>query len=162
MRPSSLRIATVVVPSLIVAMALRIVFLPGNLFNFNPDWVLLCLIYWSMAIPERVGVVTAWVTGLFTDVLTGRMLGQHALAYAVIVFLCVKVQHRLRFYPISQQILSILGLLILSQILIFWTQNMRAISPFSWFYWTPSLTGCAVWPLVLVTLRSVRRRYGIY
>ncbi len=162
MRPSKFAVASVILPSLVVAMALRIVFLPDNLFNYNPDWVLLCLIYWSMAVPDRVGVGTAWLTGLFTDILTGRMLGQHALAYAVIIFFCAKVQHRLRLHPISQQIVSILGFLFLSQVLIFWTQNIKAINPFSWSYWLPSLTGSLAWPFVLVTLRGVRRRYGIF
>ena len=46
--------------TLLFAMCLRIVPLPESLALFNPDWVLLVLMYWSMAIPERVGISYAW------------------------------------------------------------------------------------------------------
>ncbi|MDD5037442.1 MAG: rod shape-determining protein MreD, partial [Methylococcaceae bacterium] len=54
----------VVAVSLLIAMILRIISLPQEFFLYNPDWVLLFLIYWAMAIPERVGVGYAWCTGL--------------------------------------------------------------------------------------------------
>lgn len=61
--------------TLILAMCLRIVPLSDDLALLNPDWVLLVLIYWSLYLPDRVGIFHAWIFGLFTDVLLGRMLG---------------------------------------------------------------------------------------
>jgi rod shape-determining protein MreD len=152
----------VVAVSLAVAMALRIVPLPHGLFVYNPDWVLLFLIYWSMALPERVGVGYAWFAGLLTDVLTGRMLGQHALAYAVVAYFCVRLHRRLRLYPLPQQMLSALAFLLLSQLLIFWTQNIRGSNTIGPTYWLPSLTGALFWPPVFLTLRHVRRYFNIF
>jgi len=151
----------VVVASLALAMILRVIHLPPLLFYINPDWVLLCLIYWAMAVPERVGVGYAWCAGLFVDVLTGRMLGQHALAYSVVAYLSVKWHRPLRVYPLYQQILSILLLSLLSQLLVFWTQNTKAASSIGLVYWLPSLVGAVVWPVILLGLRHVRRRYRV-
>ena len=151
----------VVLASLLSAMILRIMPLPAELFIYNPDWMLLFLIYWAIAIPERVGVGYAWAMGLLSDVLTGRMLGQHALAYSVVIFACVKLHNRLRAYPLFQQTISVLLLLLISQILISWTQNIKSAIPFGFIYWLPSVVGALVWPAILPLLRLVRRAYNI-
>lgn len=151
----------VIFSSLALAMILCIIPLPPAVFVYNPDWVLLFLIYWTMAVPERVGVGYAWCMGLFVDVLTARMLGQHALAYAVVAYLAVKWHRPLRLYPLYQQILSVLLLSLLSQLLVFWTQNTKAASAIGLGYWMPSLVGAVLWPVILLGLRYVRRRYHI-
>jgi rod shape-determining protein MreD len=142
-------------------MVLRIVPWPQTWLPYNPDWVLLFLIYWTMAIPERVGVGYAWCIGMFSDVLTGRMLGQHALAYAVVAYICVKWHRRLRLSPVYQQMVSVLMLLLLDHLLIFWTQHIRATSAIGFVYWLPALIGALVWPAVFQCLRWLRRHYHI-
>lgn len=162
MLPNRSATRVVVFISLALAMLFRIIPLPKTLFVFNPDWVLLFLIYWAMAIPERVGVGYAWCAGLFVDVLTGRMMGQHALAYSLIAYLCVKFHRLLRLYPMPQQTFMVLLMLALAQLLIFWTQSIKVSSGVSLNYWLPSLSGALIWPLVFVLLRRLRRRYDIF
>jgi rod shape-determining protein MreD len=142
-------------------MALRILPLPHDWFVLNPDWIALCLIYWTMALPERVGVGTAWLTGLFADALTGRMLGQHAVAYSVIAYLSLRWYRRLRLYPLPQQSLWVLMFLLISQVLVYWTQNVKNADTLAQAYWLPPLAGALVWPLVRVALRWLRRRYRV-
>ncbi len=55
-----------------VAMVLRVMALFPGMEVFNPDWIVLVLIYWSIALPERFGVFTACAIGLLSDVLTGK------------------------------------------------------------------------------------------
>jgi len=148
--------------SLIMAMALRILPLPHALSVYNPDWVLLFLIYWNLAIPDKFGVASSWFTGLVTDVLTGRMLGQHALAYAVVAYCCIRLHRQLRLYPIYQQAASTLLLLLLCQLLVLWTQNFKGSNAIGIAYWMPSIAGAALWPAIFVTLRHVRRRFNIF
>ncbi|SMF94058.1 rod shape-determining protein MreD [Methylomagnum ishizawai] len=147
--------------SLVLAMMLRILPLPHEWFIFNPDWIALCLIYWTMALPERVGVGTAWLTGLFADVLTGRMLGQHAVAYSVIAYLSLRFYRRLRLYPLPQQCLWVLGFLLAGQVLVYWTQHIKNAESMTRAYWLPPLAGAVVWPWVRIALRHLRRRYKI-
>ena len=62
--------------SFLVAFLLGGVPLPGSLERFRPDWVVMALIYWSMALPHRVGIGVGWLVGLLVDVGRGALLGQ--------------------------------------------------------------------------------------
>ena len=50
-----------------VALVLRIVPLKPTWALLNPDWVALTLIFWTLANPQRVGVLRAWLIGLIAD-----------------------------------------------------------------------------------------------
>ena len=142
--------------TLVLAMCLRIAPWPGEMAAFNPDWVLLVLIYWSLAIPDRVGIFHAWAFGLLTDVLTGRLLGQYALAYSLIIYICIKLHKRLRQFPLLQQGLFIFFCLLLSQLLLFFIINLRHPAQLHASFWLPVFTGTLCWPLVYGVLRFVR------
>lgn len=139
-----------------VAMALRIAPWPGQLSMLNPDWVLMSLIYWSLAVPERVGIFHAWTFGLLTDVLTGRLIGQYALAYSLVIYLCLKLHKRLRQFPLVQQALFIFFCLLLSQLLLFFIKNAQHPAQIQLTFWLPVFTGTLCWPLVYTVLRFVR------
>jgi len=142
--------------TLALAMCLRIAALPGDLAVLNPDWVLLTLIYWSLAVPERVGIFHAWTFGLLTDVLTGRLLGQYALAYSLVIYICLKLHKRLRQFPLVQQGLFIFFCLLLSQLLLFLIKNMQHPAQLHASFWLSVFTGTACWPLVFTVLRFIR------
>jgi rod shape-determining protein MreD len=142
--------------ALIIAMCLKIAQLPGYLSCFNPDWVLLVLIYWSIAIPERMGVFNAWIVGLIVDVLTGRLLGQQALIYALISFTSLKLHKRLRQYPLLQQALFVFFSLLFSQIMIFWIESINSTADFTLMFWMPVFIGTLLWPFIYTALRFIR------
>ncbi len=146
--------------TLIFAMCLRIVPLSSELAVLNPDWVLIVLIYWSLYIPERVGIFNAWTFGLLTDVLLGRMLGQYALAYSLIIYICLKFHKRLRQFPLLQQGLFIFFCLLLSQLLLFFIKNLQHPAQLHASFWLPVFTGTLSWPLVygLLSFVSMFRR----
>ena len=145
-----------IILTLVMAMALRIAPWPGEMAALNPDWVLLVLIYWSLAIPERVGIFHAWTFGLLTDVLTGRLLGQYALAYSLVIYICLKLHKRLRQFPLLQQGLFIFFCLLLSQLLLFFIKNLQHPAQLHASFWLPVFTGTLCWPLVHGVLRFVR------
>ena len=142
--------------SIVVAMALKILPWPAALDSLNPDWTLLVLIYWILTTPERVGVFNAFLIGLLTDVLTGRLLGQYALAYSLSGYLCIKQHKRLRHFPLVQQGLLIFLLLLLSQSLLFWTENIQSPTLFQKSFLLPVLSGTVFWPFVYSLLHNIR------
>jgi len=142
--------------TLIVAMTLKISPLPGIYGLMNPDWVLLTLIYWALAFPERVGIFHAWSFGVLTDVLTGRLLGQYALAYSIIVYLCLILHKQLRQFPLAHQALFVFCCLLLSQLLAFFIKNLIQTAEFKPVFWLPVIFGAFCWPLVYFLLRYVR------
>jgi rod shape-determining protein MreD len=151
----------VIALTFVVAMMLTIMPLPEALRVFRPDWTLLVLVYWALALPLRIGVGIGWLVGIFQDVLTGSLLGQHALSYSVVAYLTLKLHQRIRLYPLWQQALSVLVLLTLGQLLILWVNGMIGRPIRSWLYWSPSVFGAAVWPVVYAILRSLRRQFRV-
>jgi len=142
--------------SLIAALGLKILPFPFFWAQFNPDWVLLILIYWTLVIPEKTGVFSAWMVGILVDVLTGRLLGEYALTYGIICYFCLKFHRRLRLFPLPQQILFIFGCLLMSRLLVFWIESIQNLAVFSFSFWLPVLTGSLCWPLVYGLLHNIR------
>jgi rod shape-determining protein MreD len=145
-----------IIITLVAAMGLRVAAWPNIIEIINPDWVLLVLIYWSLAAPERVGIFHAWAFGLLTDVLTGKLFGQYALAYSLVIYICLKLHKRLRQFPIVQQGLFIFFCLLLSQLLLFLIKNLQHPAQLKATFWLPVFTGTFCWPLVFTVLRFVR------
>ena len=143
--------------TLIIAMCLRIAPLPESLALLNPDWVLLVLIYWSLAIPERVGISYAWFFGILTDVLMGRLFGQYALSYSLIIYMVLIWHRQLRQFPLPQQSAFVFGCLLISQLLLFWFENLKAPAQLHGTFWLPVLSGTACWFIVYHVMRFVRR-----
>lgn len=144
--------------TLVLAMALDILALPQPLSAFRPDWVALVGAYWSLALPRRFGPGSAWVFGLLLDALTGTLLGQHALALAVLSYLSIRVHQRVRAYPLWQQALSIGLILAVYRLLILWVYGLTGQAPATWAYWYPLGTDILIWPGLYVTLRGLRRK----
>ncbi len=138
------------------AMMLRVSWFIPDLAAFNPDWIVLVLIYWCIALPERFGVFTAFSVGLLTDVLTGHLLGQYALIYALISYLSIKEYRRLRQFPWPQQCLFVLFCLFCGQSILFGMESMQAANRLPASFWYPVLTGALAWPLVFVVVRAIR------
>lgn len=143
------------VVSLIFAMGLNIFPFPAFFKSLSPDWVLLTLIYWMLVMPERVGVFNAWGVGLMVDVLTGRLLGQHALAYALISYFCLMFHKRLRQYLLIQQSLFVFLILLFSQIMKFVIENIQSDAQFTVMFWLPVVVGTLFWPVLYMVLRTV-------
>lgn len=145
-----------VVLSFGLAMMLRILPVPPAWFDLTPDWIALLLLYWTLTAPDRVGVLTAWFVGLAADALTGRILGQHALAYTVMAYLNLRLRDHILAVPLPVQSLWVLLSLLLAQLLIFWTQRIDLAEPPRLAYWLPALTGACAWPLLRAVLPARR------
>ncbi len=69
--PLTLKQRLLILASFVLAMMLAIIPLPDSVRLLRPDWVSLVLVYWCMAVPERIGVGSGWIVGLFLDALYG-------------------------------------------------------------------------------------------
>jgi rod shape-determining protein MreD len=150
-----------IVFSFFVALLLTIMPLPEMARILRPDWVGLVLIYWCMAVPERVGVISGWFAGLLVDLLTGAVLGQHALALSVVAWLTLHFHQRMRLFPILQQATTVLVLLVLHQLIALWISRFTGRPGAPWYFWAPSLLGMLLWPLVYSVLRGLRRSFSV-
>lgn len=161
MRTGQAQGTPIIILSLIVALMLTMVPLPAWALELRPHWVLMVLVYWSMALPTRIGVGIAWVMGLLLDVTYDALLGQHALALALIAFLTLHLHQRLRVFPLWQQAIVILVFCVIYDMINLWIKGISGHAPSVLAYVLPSFTTALVWPAVFVVLRHARRFYHV-
>ncbi len=147
--------------SFVGALLLHMLALPEWAEALRPDWIAMVLIYWCIALPERVGVGVGWVAGLMLDVANGTLLGQNALTLAIVAYLALRLHQRIRLFPVWQQAVSVLLLVLLHLMLTLWIKGSVDQSPITWAYWLPALSSSLLWPLVFLTLRGLRRSYRV-
>jgi rod shape-determining protein MreD len=147
-----------VIVTLIVGLMLSIMPLPEGMKAFRPDWIALLLIFWSMQLPRTWSVGTAWIVGVVLDVAYGTLLGQHALALSVIVFVTVRFHLLMRVFPLSQLTATVFALLALYQFLLFWVNGVAGVTAPPTSYWGPVITGTILWPFLYMFLSGVRYR----
>ncbi|MEO1246179.1 MAG: rod shape-determining protein MreD [Pseudomonadota bacterium] len=144
--------------SVLVALLLTMMPLPGTIESFRPDWIALVLIFWTMTLPRSYSVGAAWAVGLILDVAQGTLLGQHALALVAIVYVTSRFHLLMRVFPMSQLTLTVLALLALYQFLLFWINGVAGVDARAASYWGPVLSGTLLWPLLAGMLASSGRR----
>lgn len=151
----------IIVMSFIAAFALTIIPLPDILQTLSPEFVTLTLIYWCMALPNRVGLGTAWMAGLFLDVFRDTLLGQHALALTLVAFFIVQLHQRIRVFPLWQQAISV-GVLVLIQVaLVLWIKGIMSEKTDIWTALVPVITTSLFWPPIFLLMRYLRRYYQV-
>lgn len=151
----------VIVATFLIAFLLTVMPMPEWAQAYRPQWYTLTLIYWILALPERVGIITGWLVGLIVDVMTGTLLGQHALSLSLIAFLTYQTHQRIRLFPLWQQSLLVLVLLLLEKVLSLWVMGAVSVPTPSVLYWTPPLVGMFLWPWVYIILRDLRRKFQV-
>lgn len=144
--------------SFVFALLLTVAPFPDWTLAWRPAWVALILSYWCVTLPDKVGIITAWAMGLLLDVLTGSLLGQHALGLCVVAYLAVKLHHRVRVYPMIQQSLFIGFLVLVHLVIMLFVKTTVGLPPRDWAYVAPALTSILLWPWLFILLGDIRRR----
>ena len=155
------RAGWVIWTSMVAAFMLTLLPLPTWASPYHPNWILLVLVYWAMALPHRVGVGVAWLAGLFLDVFEETLLGRNALSLTLAVYIVLKLHQRLRLFPRWQQAVLVLGLTFIHQVIGLWIRAIVGRAPTGGDYWLPVLTTTAFWPWIFVVLRDLRRRFSV-
>lgn len=147
--------------SLFIAMCLNVLPWTNQLSTWMPNWVLLALMYWSIALPHKVSIGTALVTGLLFDVLTGSSFGQNALIFSLTAFCGHTYYSRLRNYHVWQQAFFILFFLVLMQLLALWISQLNKQQDIGYHYLVQAVSSAVFWPLIFASLRATRRRFKV-
>jgi len=146
--------------SLLVALMLNMLIhmLLAEKSPWVPDLLAITLVFWTVHQPRRVGILAAFILGLSLDVHQGSLLGQHALAYAVLSYLAILIHRRLLWFKLSVQSLQVLPLFVAAhalQLLVRW------VAGDGWPGWgvvaAPFLEAL-VWPVATYMLLLPQRR----
>ena len=146
--------------SLLLALLLGLVPLPGMLQPLRPYWLALVLAYWLLEEHEQVGLGVAFTLGVVADLVFGGLLGEQAMRLVVMAFILDRFRARMRFFPLSQQALAIGVLLVNDRVVSAVIHLVLGAPQYPWAYWWAALLGLLLWaPLhfALDTLRLRRR-----
>lgn len=147
--------------TIILALLLTALPVPEPLNSFRPDWVLLVLGYWCMALPYRVSIGYAWITGLTLDLLLGAPLGIHSLALSIVIYIIVMNHRLIRNISLWQQALIVGFLVMLNKLIIFWAEKLLFDISITPMYLWSILTTMLIWPWIFLILRKIRRQFAI-
>ena len=142
--------------SMVVALLLGLLPLPGWLQPYRPYWLALVLVYWVIEAPDRVGIGFAFLMGIAADLAFGSLLGEHALRLTIMAFIVQRFRAQLRFFPLSQQALAIAGLLLNDRVVgaVLHLALGEPLLPAA-FWWAP-LIGMLLWAPVFLLLDRLR------
>ncbi len=132
------------------------------LAQLRPELAILVVFYWCLASPERVGLGTAWVVGIFQDALTGSLIGLHALSFVIISFVIIRFYQRIRVSSLLSQTITIFILLLIHKLLFLWPISAAGKSAIGFEYWYSAFTGALIWPLLFILLRKIRTKFGVH
>ncbi len=147
-----------IVGSLLLALLLSVIVIPDWALHLRPQWLTLVLIYWWLMTPERVGITTGWITGLLLDVLSGNLLGTHALGLSIIAFITLNIYQRTRIFPLWQQSLVVFILLLIDHTLRYWVIGVTSDATPGLEYWLQPVVGLLLWPWLFILMSEIQHR----
>jgi len=142
----------------LIALLLTTFPLPLIADAVRPAFLVLTVLYWSIAAPAAGGLALGWICGLTLDVFQGSVLGQHALALSLITYIAVREHQRIRSKPVFQQALIMIGALGLYEFVVFAIDGWSGHPVTSPLRWLHIITGALIWPIMTAVLERTHDR----
>ncbi len=146
------------IATLVFSQLLMLVPLPEALEPFKPYWPALVLLYWALESGDRISLGLAFTVGLAGDLLDGLLLGEQALRLCALVFIALRFRSRIRFFPMWQQTLAVLALLLNDRILLTMVRVFAGESLPPALWWASPFVAAALWPFLFLLLDDLRMR----
>lgn len=142
--------------SLLAALMFSLAPMPDWLQPLRPFWLALVLCYWLLEAPELVGLGVAFLTGVVADLIFGSLIGEHAMRLVIFAFIILRFRARLRFFPLTQQALAVLVLLLNDRVV---SLMIRGVTGEAWppaSFWIAPFVGALLWPWLFLLLDDLR------
>jgi rod shape-determining protein MreD len=96
---------------------------------------------------------SGFILGLAMDVADASLMGQHALAYVLVSYAASSLSRRILWFPLGQQALHVLPLLLVVQIVQFGVRAMPGVELPGLSYFVGPFIGMLLWlPLTFILL----------
>jgi rod shape-determining protein MreD len=132
--------------SALVALMFTALPLPPWLDVVRPAFLVLMVLYWSVYAPGTGGIALGFFAGLTLDVFQGPVLGEHALALALVTYIAVLEHQRIRSKPALQQAMIVFAVLMVYEVVLFMIDGWTGHPVTSALRWIHPVTGALIWP----------------
>jgi len=144
--------------TVLIALILQVLPLPDWLSAVRPSFITMVVIYWSIFAPHAGGIFAPWLAGLVLDVFKGDVLGQNALAVALVAYIVMSFHQRLRNQTLVQQSLFVFAMLMLNEVVIWGIEGWSGHSMSSTWRWVQPWIGAMLWPFVALLVGRTHSR----
>lgn len=138
--------------TVLAGLGLQLLPLPALIAPIRPAFAVLAVVYWSLTAPRAGGIALGFLCGLALDVFRGAVLGQYALATALVAYVTIRQHLLVRNKPLFEQTLFVAAVLLAWEVVAWaidgWTGQARG----GWARWLHVLGGALCWPLILAAL----------
>ena len=141
----------------VIAFVLEIMPWPAGFQGLRPTWVVLVLIYWALALPDKVSVGTAFLAGIVWDLILGSILGVHALVLSIAIYFVAKYHLILRNLSLWLQSLLVIAYIALIRFCIFFIELVLHSAEFNTQEQLGAVISGILWPWIFLLMRHIRR-----
>jgi rod shape-determining protein MreD len=139
--------------TLVLAVLLEQLPWSGWALAVRPDFVLAGVLFWVLHQPARIGFTTAFAFGLLADFQDGVVFGQHAIAYAIGVYLVLYLRLRLLQFDPYRQAAQMFPILLAVQLTVLLVGWLAVNPPASLAILLPVISSTVLWYLATGFLR---------
>ena len=147
--------------SVIVALVLSVAHTPFDLPQWTdwlrPDWMVMVVFYWVMELPQRFGLITAWVLGLVVDACLADPLGVNGACLATLTYVTWSLYERFRMYSLLQQGGVIFLIVLFTESVRLSAHMLTREAEFSGAIIFPAIISMLVWPFLAGVLSRLSR-----
>lgn len=141
-----------------VAFVLEIMPWPIGFQGFRPNWVVLGLIYWALALPNKISVGTAFLAGIVWDLVLGSILGIHALVLSIAIYFVAKYHLILRNLSLWLQAILVMLYVIAIRFFIYFVELVLHSAEFNSQEVLGAIISGILWPWIFLLMRHIRRQ----
>ena len=149
----------IILITIILGLFISLITLP--LGYYAPEWMILIVIYWAIALPSNNKLFLAFLIGIIVDIVYGQVLGISSLFYVLMVYIVLRLYNSLRYMTIAQQAVVLFIFIFLKQHLLVWAYFIIDRNIDYQALIVGSIVTASIWPLIYYTLRFIRRKFNI-
>ncbi|AAP96116.1 rod shape-determining protein MreD [[Haemophilus] ducreyi] len=150
-----------VISIFIISFVLEIMPWPISLQGLRPTWIVLVLIYWALALPDKMSVGTAFIAGIVWDLVLGSILGIHALVLSIAIYFIAKYHLILRNLSLWLQAILVMLYIIAIRFFIFFVELVLHSADFNQQEILGAVISGILWPWIFLLMRHIRRQLGL-
>jgi rod shape-determining protein MreD len=144
--------------TVLLALIAQVLPLPDFLSVVRPSFIALAILYWAIYAPHAGGIFAAWLAGLALDVFKGEVLGQNALATALIAYIAISLHQRLRNQTLVQQSLFVFAMLTFNELVVWSIEGWSGNAVSSPWRWIQPMIGAMLWPFIALLIGRTHSR----